>query len=525
MGYIGAGISRFNTADELTVTGDAEFNGNANFGDSDKVSFSSGKLEMYHDGTNAYIDETYANGTFLIRGNNISLQKYTGETMIQCVSDGKVELNFNNVPKLETTSSGVGVTGDITLTSTDAGATEAPILDVYRNSASPADNDILGGTIFSGETSLSNKKTYAGINGYISNVANANASGGLIFNTRNVDTYAERMRLDSSGNLLIGKTADNVATVGIEARATGPLISTRDGSDALRLNRLNSDGEIIQLRKDGTTVGSIKAGNGDLLIGTGAVNLRFFDTTPAVIPRTAADGTSTGVVDLGNTSNKFKDGYFSGTLNSTFLQLGASGSAVYFEDTNYAIQGSANNGYLKFLTGGNERARFDNGSRFLVGQTSAAGIGTATDSNSLELGPGYIVINRDDTATATQLAFGKNGSVVGSVSTTGSGTTYNTTSDIRLKQDIEPLEATDKLMQMNPVSYSWKVDPDGPRSMGFIAQEMQEVMPEAVAVGDDEDAMMSMDYGRITPILVSALQDAHRKIDELAAEIAELKAS
>jgi len=111
MGYIGAGISRFNTADELTVTGDAEFNGNANFGDSDKVSFSSGKLEMYHDGTNAYIDETYANGTFLIRGNNISLQKYTGETMIQCVSDGKVELNFNNVPKLETTSSGVDVTG------------------------------------------------------------------------------------------------------------------------------------------------------------------------------------------------------------------------------------------------------------------------------------------------------------------------------------------------------------------------------------------------------------------------------
>jgi hypothetical protein len=52
---------------------------------------------------------------------------------------------------------------------------------------------------------------------------------------------------------------------------------------------------------------------------------------------------------------------------------------------------------------------------------------------------------------------------------------------------------------------------------------MQEVMPEAVSVGDDEDAMMSMDYGRITPILVSALQDAHRKIEELAAEIAELK--
>jgi hypothetical protein len=55
-------------------------------------------------------------------------------------------------------------------------------------------------------------------------------------------------------------------------------------------------------------------------------------------------------------------------------------------------------------------------------------------------------------------------------------------------------------MQMNPVSYAWKADPDGPRSMGFIAQEMQEVMPEAVSTGDDDDAMIAMDYGRITPI-------------------------
>jgi hypothetical protein len=60
--------------------------------------------------------------------------------------------------------------------------------------------------------------------------------------------------------------------------------------------------------------------------------------------------------------------------------------------------------------------------------------------------------------------------------------------------------------------------------MGFIAQEMQEVMPEAVAVGDDEDAMMSMDYGRITPILVSALQDAHRKIEQLEQRIADMEA-
>jgi len=79
-------------------------------------------------------------------------------------------------------------------------------------------------------------------------------------------------------------------------------------------------------------------------------------------------------------------------------------------------------------------------------------------------------------------------------------------------------------MAMNPVSYAWKADPDGPRSMGFIAQEIEEVMPEAVSTGDDEDAMMSMDYGRITPILVSALQDAHKKIEQLEQRLADMEA-
>jgi hypothetical protein len=119
--------------------------------------------------------------------------------------------------------------------------------------------------------------------------------------------------------------------------------------------------------------------------------------------------------------------------------------------------------------------------------------------------------------------FRRSNSTKGSISANSSGVTYNTTSDRRLKQDIEPLVATDKLMQMNPVSYNWKAEPDGPRSMGFIAQEMQEVMPEAVSTGDDDDAMMSMDYGRITPILVSALQDAHRKIEQLESRIAAME--
>jgi len=137
---VDASEKAFINSSGLDVTGTITFDGGTtsddlNFGDNDKASFSSGKLQIYHDGTNAYIDETYANGTFLIRGNNIALQKYTGETMIQCVSDGKVELNFNNVPKLETTATGVTVTGTAIASTQTASVSGNTTLDfgAYQN--------------------------------------------------------------------------------------------------------------------------------------------------------------------------------------------------------------------------------------------------------------------------------------------------------------------------------------------------------------------------------------------------------
>ena len=70
---------------------------------------------------------------------------------------------------------------------------------------------------------------------------------------------SERMRLDSSGNLLVGKTSGNaVNTAGIEIDGNNNrIIATRDGNEALLLNRLTSDGAIVDIKRSGTTVGSI----------------------------------------------------------------------------------------------------------------------------------------------------------------------------------------------------------------------------------------------------------------------------
>jgi hypothetical protein len=70
-------------------------------------------------------------------------------------------------------------------------------------------------------------------------------------------TPTERMRIDSSGNLLVGTTSIGASTVGVEARPSGVLVATCDAANAVLLRRNTSDGSIVNFQRDGTSVGSI----------------------------------------------------------------------------------------------------------------------------------------------------------------------------------------------------------------------------------------------------------------------------
>jgi hypothetical protein len=173
---------------------------------------------------------------------------------------------------------------------------------------------------------------------------------------------------------------------------------------------------------------------------------------------------------------------------------------------------------IAFHTNGNsnERMRIDSAGRVLIGRTSTLGY-------KLDL-LGDMRSERS-AASGTHIVFTNSGGNKGTITTDASGTTYNTTSDIRLKTDIAPIaDATDKLMAMNAVTHKWKADPDADAVVGFIAQEMADIVPQAVSKGEGEDDMWSMDYGRITPVIVAALQDALKEIDMLKDRIAELEA-
>jgi hypothetical protein len=103
------------TSTGLSITGGATFTANVDLADSDKLRLGTSQdLEVYHDGSNSYIDDN-GSGDLIIRGSTVRLRK-TGSTenMLVANQDGAVELYHNNSKKLETTASGITVTGSIT---------------------------------------------------------------------------------------------------------------------------------------------------------------------------------------------------------------------------------------------------------------------------------------------------------------------------------------------------------------------------------------------------------------------------
>lgn len=104
--------------------------------------------------------------------------------------------------------------------------------------------------------------------------------------------------------------------------------------------------------------------------------------------------------------------------------------------------------------------------------------------------------------------------LVGTISVTGSATAYNTSSDERLKHDFKPIDAA-ILDAIKVYDFAWNADDS--RSYGVKAQELDQVIPQAVYKGEDASGMWSVDYSKLVPILIAALQDARKRLADLEA--------
>lgn len=136
--------------------------------------------------------------------------------------------------------------------------------------------------------------------------------------------------------------------------------------------------------------------------------------------------------------------------------------------------------------------------------------------------------------TLSVFAYGSTSSysTVGSISTNGSTTSYNTSSDYRLKENVAEITgAAARVKQLNPVRFTWINNPAVGTVDGFLAHEVQAVVPEAVTGNkDDTNAdgsikAQGIDQSKLVPLLTAALQEAITRIETLEAKVAALEAA
>ena len=274
------------------------------------------------------------------------------------------------------------------------------------------------------------------------------------------------------------------------------------GSAPFYISRAQTGGAEIQLQRDGDII--LNGANGDN-VGIGTSN-----------PQQRLD------VD-GNAS--LRGNVYFGTGTSNYYNGVGGGFAIYTQSTikQFEVRYGGDT-TARTLTLGD---RFDTAARNttkldvagdVYGTNNASSIVRFDNTeSSVSTTGGEVLQIRHDGASGTgtgalMITFRDlSGSIKGKISSNGTSTSYGTTSDKRLKEDEKDFNALDLISGMQAYDFKWK-DYDL-REYGMFAQELKDIAPQAVEWDDDnDDDIMSVDYSRLVPILVKAIQELQEEI-------------
>jgi len=343
---------------------------------------------------------------------------------------------------------------------------------------------------------------------------------------------AEVMRINSSGFVGIGTTNPGVKLDITNNSATAYNPATAAFNTILSLNNTTSGASNNALMSFTTE------SNGEWYIGgvenagNNAADFIFASrASGARAERARIDSSGNLGIGTSSPSQKLTVAGAGTAARIEVINTSDSNRGGYLRDTGSAFELGTNSGVrpLAFAFDGSEKARIDSSGNLLVGTTAEP---TSSVSGVKICNPGTVATSRwsrgTGTASTNMIAFANGNGDVGTISTSGSATTYSTSSDYRLKNTIAPMTgALAKVALLKPVTYKWNVD--GSDGQGFIAHELDEVVQGCVTgTKDAVDAegkpqYQGIDTSFLVATLTAAIQEQQALITQLQADVASLK--
>jgi hypothetical protein len=165
---------------------------------------------------------------------------------------------------------------------------------------------------------------------------------------------------------------------------------------------------------------------------------------------------------------------------------------------------------FQIRTGNTERMRITSGGVVLIGATSTS---NNERFNVTQTGANWAQAINHTNSTQFFIDFRNNGTQTGSIIGSGGVTSYNVTSDYRLKEDLKSMNGLEIVNKINIYNYRWKANKS--RMDGVLAHELQEVLPYAVFGVKDGEQMQQVDYSKIVPVLIKSIQELKAELDTL----------
>ena len=323
-------------------------------------------------------------------------------------------------------------------------------------------------------------------------------------------TPTERMRINSNGTIGIGTTGGTYIL---------DLLTT--GNNGLRVNTGTSSADQLYLGNTGgvSSVGTLT--DDDLQVITNGSQRMLFTSSDITV-----DAAGDIILDADGGNILFKDGAVGTFLD---IQQDSSGPELIsrVSDADFKIRGNDGGTTITALS-------------FDMSEGGAATFGGTINpdavinfinaySATVANGPfvyfstsGSITVGTDSTAGRNVMSFRNPNGEVGTITTSGTSTAYNTSSDYRLKENVDyTWDATTRLKQLKPARFNFIADSTNTLVDGFLAHEVSNIVPEAItgakdAVDSDNNAIyQGIDQSKLVPLLVKTIQELEARITAL----------